>query len=310
MMVFMLVGFAAVLALAAPGRMVTAGWAYRSPRLAIFAWHATTYAVVVALTVAAAVALLHWDRGHDLACAAWQVCLDALAGVHGRPSQILAVGGLAALMTVGVRLARAWGQVIGAAAGERRRHVALLRLTGTPRPDLDATVLPDLEPAAYLVPGRYPHVVITAGTLGRLNDVELAAVLAHERAHAAGHHHRLCAAMRLLHRAFPGVSIFTQATRQVDRLVELCADEAAVRQHGALPLARALVAMATPTPGVLSAAGGDAPERLRRLLEPPPRLAWPVQAIAAVGWTLLPAVPLLIVAAVRFPPIPGLTWLS
>jgi len=211
-----------------------------------------------------------------------------------------------------VRLATAWRQVIAAGARERRRHLALLRLTGTPRTDLDATVLPGADAAAYLVPGRHPHVVITTGALGRLTEAELAAVVAHERAHAAGRHDRLRTAMRLLHRAFPVVPVFAHATRQVDRLVELCADEAAVRQHGALPLARALVAMAAPTltPGVLHAAGGDAAERLRRLLQPPPPLAWPVKALAAAGWTLLPAAPLLVVAVARFAPIPSLTWLS
>jgi hypothetical protein len=312
MIAVLLVGLAAALAAAAPRRLSAAGWAYRAPRLAILAWHATTYAVISAITGAATVALLHWHREHELACAVWQVCLDALRGMHGRPSQILAAAGLALLILVAVRLAIAWRQVIAAAARDRRRHLALLRLTGTPRPDLDATVLPDPDAAAYLVPGREPHVVITAGALGRLSDAELAAVLAHERAHAAGHHHRLRATMRLLHRAFPGVRVFAHAGRQVDRLVELCADEAAMRHHGALPLARALVAMAepTPTPGALNAAGGDAAERLRRLLEPPRPLAWPVKALVAVGWLLLPVLPLLIIAAAQIVPLPGLSWLS
>ncbi len=222
MIALLLVGFAATLAAAAPRRLVAAGWPYRSPRLAILAWHATTYAVVVALTAAATVALLHWTRGHQLACAAWHVCLDALRGEHGRTGQLFAVAGLALLTMLASRLAIAWRQVIAAGARDRQRHLDLLRLTGTPRPDLDATVLPGPDAAAYLVPGRDPRVVITAGALSRLTDTELAAVVAHERAHAAGRHDGLRGAMRLLHRAFPGVPVFAHASRQVDRWPSGC----------------------------------------------------------------------------------------
>ncbi len=175
MIALLLVGFAATLAAAAPRRLVAAGWPYRSPRLAILAWHATTYAVVVALTAAATVALLHWTRGHQLACAAWHVCLDALRGEHGRTGQLFAVAGLALLTMLAARLAIAWRQVIAAGARDRQRHLDLLRLTGTPRPDLDATVLPGPDAAAYLVPGRDPRVVITAGALSRLGGDAAAA---------------------------------------------------------------------------------------------------------------------------------------
>jgi Zn-dependent protease with chaperone function len=307
MITLLLVGFAATLAAGAPRLLVAARWAYRSPRLAILAWHAIAYAALAALTTSAVVALMHWTRGHELACTVWQVCLDALRGAHGRIAQLLAAAGLVVLATLLARLVIAWQQVIAAGTRARRRHLDLLRLTATTHPDLDAIVLPGPDPAAYLVPGRDPHVVITSGALGRLSPAEVAAVLAHERAHATGRHDRLRAAVQLLHRAFPGIPVFAHATRQVDRLIELCADEVAVRQHGALSLARALVAMAVPAPapGALHAAGGDAAERLRRLLDPPAPLARPITALAAAGWTLLPAAPLLIVAIMRLAPIPS-----
>lgn len=50
-----------------------------------------------------------------------------------------------------------------------------------------------LEPAAYCVAGRYPTVILTTGALRALDPDQLDAVLAHERAHLAGHHHRLLA---------------------------------------------------------------------------------------------------------------------
>jgi Zn-dependent protease with chaperone function len=135
----------------------------------------------------------------------------------------------------------------------------------------------------------------------------LAAVLEHERAHAAGRHHRLRAAAGLLHRAFPLVPVFAHASRQVNRLIELCADDAAVRRQGALPLARALVALAAPNsePGALYAAGGDSVERLHRLLQPPLPLPLPTRAAVAVGWVLLPVVPVVIVALEKLAPAWG-----
>ncbi|MCW2641988.1 MAG: hypothetical protein JWP76_4294 [Dactylosporangium sp.] len=300
----LLLGFAAVLTFLVPGHLARAGWAARAPRLAIRAWHAVGYAVLISSGLAAAVALMHWSASHELACVTWQVCLDALRGAHGRAGQVAAFAGLATLTLLSVRLPTAWWQMTTTGGRIRRRQLEMLHLTGTVRADLDATVVPAPDPAAYLVPGRHPHIVVTTEALHRLDPSELAAVLEHERAHAVGHHHRLRAAAALLDRAFPRVPAFTHATRQVNRLVELCADDAAVRRQGPLPLARALVALAVPCPDplALNAAGGDPAERLRRLLQPPPPLPLPARAAAAAAWALLPVVPVVIVALEKLAP--------
>jgi Zn-dependent protease with chaperone function len=300
----LLLGFAAVLAFGVPARLARAGWAARAPRLAILAWHAVGYAVLISLGLAAAVTLMHWSASHDLACATWQVCLDALRGAHGRAGQVAAFAGLATLAVLGVRLPTAWWQMTTAGGRIRRGQLEMLHLAGTVRADLDATVVPASDPAAYLVPGRHPHVVVTTEALHRLTPTELAAVLEHERAHAVGHHHRLRAAAGLLHRAFPRVAVFADASRQVNRLVELCADDAAVRRRGALPLARALVALAAPSPDphALHAAGGDPVERLARLLQPPPPLCLPARVAATAAWALVPVVPVIIVALEKLAP--------
>ncbi len=52
-----------------------------------------------------------------------------------------------------------------------------------------AVVLDDPRPAAYCVPGRPGTIVLTSGALAVLDPAQLAAVLAHERAHLAGRHH-------------------------------------------------------------------------------------------------------------------------
>jgi hypothetical protein len=81
---------------------------------------------------------------------------------------------------------------------------------------------------------------------------------------------------------------------QVGRLIELRADDLAIRAHRPIASARALVAMAgslAAPMGALNAGGQHTVERLRRLLDPPTPL--PVYARAAIGTglTVLPATP-------------------
>jgi hypothetical protein len=96
----------------------------------------------------------------------------------------------------------------------------------------------------------------------------------------------------------------------VSRLAEVCADDAAARQHSRLDLARALVTVAeglasgTPAPAAaLAATGGDAASRVHRLLAPPqPPRRWIRWGIAAAA-IALPVLPLAVVALARWSPI-------
>jgi Zn-dependent protease with chaperone function len=304
MSVLLPAAFAMLLAFAVPSPLRRAAWPVRAPRLGILAWQTTSGAVVAALGTAATAALLHWDPTHAVVCAAWRVCVDALTGAHGRTAQAIAFAGLATLAILVLRLGTAWRRVITAADNSRRQHQALLVHAGTPRADLGATVVASPEPAAYLVPGSHPQVVVTTGALLRLSAPQLAAVVAHERAHAKGHHHRLRDVARMLNRAFPRVPVFAHAALEVGRLVELRADDVAARDHSPLAMAYALAALATPEPDihVVGAGGGDAAERLYRLLDPPRPLSRPVQVAVAAGCLALPAVPVLLVLLNRILP--------
>jgi Zn-dependent protease with chaperone function len=113
-------------------------------------------------------------------------------------------------------------------------------------------------------------VVLTTGAVAVLNPGQLDAVLAHERAHLAGHHHRLLALARICRQVLPFLPLMRDADAQVARLVELHADDAAKRVRGPGPLATALVALATsgsPAPA-LAAAATDTVQRIHRLLDP------------------------------------------
>jgi Zn-dependent protease with chaperone function len=297
--------FAAALAVGVPRLILTASWTDRAPRLGVLAWQASAVATVLAAGLAGVAAVLHWGASHDLVGTAWQVCLNALRGAHGPAAQVAAAAGLVLLAAVALRLLLGWWREVAGAAWQRRRHRAMLRLAEVRRDGRagdEITVLAHPEPVAYVVPGRSPRVVVSTATLDRLSDSELAAVLAHERAHAAGYHHWLVGGSWLLRRAFPRIPVFTHTARETTRLVEMCADDAATQHHSRLALARALVAMAGPVPaaGALPAAGGDAADRLRRLLYPPRPLPAAASGLVAVGFGALPLLPpvLVLLAAI------------
>ncbi|MEH1130583.1 M56 family metallopeptidase [Micromonospora sp. CPCC 206061] len=304
MTVLLLLGSAVALAVAAPAWLLRAGWTNRAPRLGVLAWHTAAATLVVCVIAAAQIMIMPWHQADDAICMVWRLCLDALVGAHGRAAQVMAWTGAAVLLAVTIRIAVA-GVQLARAAARRRRHTALVRLIGHHRADIGATVVDHPDSAVYLIPGRSREVVVTTGAISRLDREELAAVLAHERAHARGRHHLSLMVAVLLCRAFPA-AVFRHAERQIHRLVELCADEQACRHHSRLVLARALVALATPAspPGMLAAAGGDALERVHRLMRPPAPLPRRVTAIATAMLLTLPLLPLALVVAI--PAVPAL----
>jgi Zn-dependent protease with chaperone function len=126
------------------------------------------------------------------------------------------------------------------------------------------------QPAAYCVAGRHPTVILTTGALQALDPAQLDAVLAHERAHLAGRHHRLIAMARIGRQVLPFLPLMRDADAQVARLAEMHADDAARRSSDPRSLATALLVLATadsPAPA-LAAAATDAVQRIHRLLGP------------------------------------------
>jgi Zn-dependent protease with chaperone function len=109
--------------------------------------------------------------------------------------------------------------------------------------------------------------VVSEGTLDSLTEAEVAAILSHERAHLRARHDLVLEAFTAAHAAFPRFVRSASALDAVQLLVELLADDAAVRTAGRAPLARALVTCASGrTPlGALAAGGAHTLLRVRRL---------------------------------------------
>jgi len=307
--------FAGLVAVAASRWLPWAEWVYRSPQLGLAAWYAVLVSVVGSVAGAAGSLLLSWPATRDMVCSWWAWCVEGLRGGHGTLGRLVGWTALAVAVVVMVRASWAGWRAARAAAGRRREHAEALALIGRDDPRLGVRVVDHPRPAAYLLPGRGGAVVVTSGTLRELPAGQVAAVLAHERAHAHGRHHLLLDGVRLLAAAFPRVAVFGHALRQIDRLVELRADEVATTcGHSGLELARALVALAeaarrppTPVPvpvpvGAMAVTGGDALERVHRLLRPPAPLPRTTRLALTAGLVGLAAAPVgLLALAAVFP---------
>jgi beta-lactamase regulating signal transducer with metallopeptidase domain len=112
--------------------------------------------------------------------------------------------------------------------------------------------------------------VVTRGAIGALDEQQLAAVLAHERAHLADRHDLVLVVATALRRAFGIVPLFRWAEIEICQLVEMRADDAALGSVGRRTLAGALVALAGARhpAGSLGVGGPLAVIRVRRLAAP------------------------------------------
>jgi Zn-dependent protease with chaperone function len=279
-----------------------AGWTDRAPLLAIFTYLTATWSVVAALGLAGLTLAVHATALGGGLSHLIGACVLRLRATYATPGGaavaglgLALAGGLAArTMVTAVTQLRATGR-------QALRHAETARLVGVPEPALGAVLVEHSQPAAYCVAGRHPTVVLTTGALQALDPDQLDAVLAHERAHLAGHHHRLLAMARIGRQVLPFMPLMRDADAQVARLVELRADDAATRAHDPGRLAAALVVLATatatsPAPA-LGAAVTDTVQRIHRLLDPAEPLSRVRRQLLRATATALALTPVLLALA-------------
>ncbi|WP_052336918.1 M56 family metallopeptidase [Nocardioides alkalitolerans] len=253
-------------------------WLRRTPYAALVLWQAVALAAVLA-ALGATLALV---SAHVLPIGSTMP--NALEGVVGGVA--LAVTGL-----VAGRLALSAHRVGGTLRRLRRLHAQQLDLLGRPG-ERGVRVLDDDAPVAYCLPGLHGRVVVSAGAMERLDDAEVDAVVAHERAHLRFRHDLVVELFDVLHQAFPRWVSSASALAEVRLLIEMCADRAAARTAGRRPLAQALVQLAEArTPAAALGAGsgrrGDLLARIEVLGEPEPRRAQSVAVLVAAGALLV-----------------------
>ncbi|MFF0473368.1 M56 family metallopeptidase [Streptomyces sp. NPDC004284] len=289
-----LLGYAAVVGIVAPRVMVRSAWPHRAPALGAAVWLALTVSFTFAAALAASRPATPTEHLHAGLVGLLHACdlgtgEEARAvpdpGTAHRLATALPLAVLAAFLgAFALRLLRA--------CLLRARHRDRLDKVGVRCDRLRATVLPHGAPAAYCLPGFRSRVVVSDGAVRLLTDEQLDAVLAHERAHIAGRHHLLIAATSAFADVFPWVPLARRAREQMAILVEMSADDRALRRHSHEVLATAMyeIAAGRAPKGALGAAGSAAVLRVKRILGP--RRA-PHPALRGSVASLAVAVPLL-----------------
>lgn len=305
--------YTVLLAVVPAGVLARAGWPSRCPRGGIALWQALSASALLAAAGAGlALALPALRFSGDLS-AVLRECVMALRAQYAAPGGAFTAA-VGAVFAATVLAAAGWyvSRELMTAAAARRAHRDLLRLTSRPcDPDragaADPVVVQHTGLAAYCLPGRGGRIVLTSAALAALSPDELAAVLAHERAHLAGRHHLALAAATGLDRAFGFVPLIRAAREQTAVLVEMLADDSATRAAQPLTLAGALLRLAAPGQGdaapvaALGAAQTATGDRVRRLLADRPPVGpcgSAMAGFASVGLLAVPALVLLTPALV------------
>ncbi|WP_432245910.1 M56 family metallopeptidase [Arthrobacter sp. G.S.26] len=198
---------------------------------------------------------------------------------------------------------------------QRRRHRELLALLASPSGQDAATlVISHDSPVAYCLPGGARSVtVLSDGLMAALEPAELRAVLSHENAHLSQRHHLLLWAFAAWRQALPWLPTTRLAQEAVNSLIEMLADDVALKSESKATLIKAIAIVASGSakaPGASDvqpgnpglALGGADPaggsdsarttaSRVSRLLSPQPQLPGPVRAVVLAGCVLLLALP-------------------
>ncbi|MGY3556282.1 M56 family metallopeptidase [Williamsia sp. R60] len=286
----------------APSWLARAQWPLRAPRAAMALWQ----------SIAIAAVLSAFSCG--LAIAANLLVPDA----QGRPTtnpfdEIESLGLVLWTVYVSVFLitlligARLFYTVIRVAMRTRARrsaHRELIDLLdrmdrtipGDPLSARDVRMLEVDQPMAYCLPGLRQRVVVSEGTVARLRRDELDAVISHERAHLRARHDLILEAFIAVHEAFPRFVRSRSALGAVQLLVELLADDTAIRCAGRKQLGRALVACADSVAprGAMAIGGPSTLTRVQRLVDTRPATA--ISAFAYVAAAAILVIPTVAVA--------------
>lgn len=219
---------AVALAWPVPVALSRAGWTSQHPALAMVAWQAV--GLIGGITMI----------GAGLAFGMWPLVDSRLQ------SNVLLVTlthfALAFSIFLGLHLVLTLVMTWYRISRKRVRHRNLLALLSEPS-DIapNALVIPHDSPVAYCVPGTsHSLTVLSRGLLANLSPHEIKAVVAHERAHLTQRHDLLILAFESWQRSLPWLPTARLARSAVGELMEMLADDAALREVSRADLLRAL----------------------------------------------------------------------
>lgn len=283
-----------------------AGWGDRAPRSTLLLFQALCLSAGLCLIGAGLVVSLR-DQADSVAGGLVELVRHAwdgvpLAGMTGSSIVVLTLTGV---VTVALTGALCWSLV--QAVRRRRGHRMLLDLLTGGQDDrrspddilAGVRVLDHPGAVAYTLPGWHSRVVLSAGLVDLLSKEELAAVVAHERAHVRSRHDLLVLPFQTWTTVLGRLPGVRAAADRVAELTEMLADDDAARRTSPRVLATALVAVATagvPQEGALggitpAVAGRAVAGRVTRLLRPVPPTPL-LLALVYLATAVLLAIPL------------------
>jgi Zn-dependent protease with chaperone function len=240
-----------------------ARWAARAPLLGIVIYLAAAWSVVAALgltglTLAVHATALGGGLSHLIGA-----CVLRLRAAYATPGGATVAGlGLTLAGAVVARTAVTAATHVRAVRRQAVQHAQTARLVGRPDPDLGAMLVDHAQPVAYCVAGPHPTVILTTAVLQALDPDQVDAVLAHERAHLASHHHRLLAIARIGRQVLPFLPATTDAVQRIQRLLRPAEPLSRLRRQllgaGAAVLALTPLLLAL-TPAIVAVALGHVP---------------------------------------------------
>lgn len=282
-----------------PALLARASWPLRAPRAAVVLWQSIAVAAALsAFSAGIAIASKLFVPGNDGRPTTLLGEIDQL----GWPLWLLSITVFGLTLLIGVRLTVAGIQVFISTRRRRSYHRTLVDILGVHHDRAAAQactraselrILDVAQPLAYCLPGVRGRVVVSEGALSALADDEVTAILTHERAHLRARHDLVLEAFIAVYVAFPRFVRSRSALDAVRLLIELLADDAAVRAAGPAPLARALVACAAgrAPKGALAAGGPTTVIRVRRLAGQPNSVVLAAGAyLSAVAILVLPTI--------------------
>ncbi|WP_394771069.1 M56 family metallopeptidase [Lacisediminihabitans sp.] len=302
-----LAALALVLAWPVPILLSRAQWPSHAPGTALVVWQAI--ALTGGLSMIGAL-LTYGLEPFGTSLVDGLVALPAVLAGAPLPAGV-AFGQMFALsgaILLGIHLLLNLATTFVRAERSRRRHLQLVSLLSDPMPEQPNARLIDSEaPVAYCLPGTTRSVtVLSAGLTALLDREQLRAVVAHETAHATQRHHIVLLAFRAWRGSLPWFPIATRALDAVAILVEMLADDQALRAVSRETLVRSIALVASASvpvadtePGPAAADGNNsfaddspaASRRIARLIDGRPALAWPTRLAAIAGGFALVAVP-------------------
>ncbi|WP_285724190.1 M56 family metallopeptidase [Psychromicrobium xiongbiense] len=245
---WILAAIALALAWPVPVLLSRARWPSRSPAIAMILWQAVGLAGGLSMIGA----MLTWGLSP-----LGSTLLEAARGLVGIVVNNAPMGGLhfwhlfalSAATLLGAHLVFTLLLTYLRIVRQRRRHRDLLTLLSSPSAEQPGTVLiSHAAPVAYCLPGGARSVtVLSEGLVQLLSPEELRGVLTHEGTHLAQRHHLLLWVFAAWKSALPWLPTSKLAQQSVNELIEMLADDAALRVVDEATLVRSIALVSSGT---------------------------------------------------------------